>query len=265
VQVLNTFIDIGSPTEIRIFVEGFGALEFPTLELVICDSDLNCETSFFVLQDPLADGVTISYVPPAANPGLNCTNQTNYPLCDAIVTVTVDEADLQPPPTKVKATIRSQSAFGTDTATLNACSDPTMDTSFVDADIQFCGFNADQTSVFFDLILADDGENYIGIINADVQYRLLLPEYGAQFKYFKGTDPDNNGKKSSPPGVQLSVAAITNGNGIVGVTFSVPRSGLERLGWSGGPIQFQLTTQSGVKGERNEGFPDETIIYTGVP
>ena len=138
--------------------------------------------------------------------------------------------------------------------------------SFVNADIGACGFTADSEDVSIDLILAAE-EGWNGVINADVQYRLLLPEYGAQFKYFNGTEPGANGKRSSPAGTRLAVAAITSttGDDIVGVRFIVSRTDLARLGWSGGPLQFQLATQSGVPGEPNEGIPDETIVFTGVP
>jgi hypothetical protein len=43
-------------------------------------------------------------------------------------------------------------------------------------------------------------------------------------------------------------------------------SRLSQLGWNGtSPIQFKESTQSGVPGTPNQGFPDETSTFTGTP
>jgi hypothetical protein len=98
-----------------------------------------------------------------------------------------------------------------------------------------------------------------GTLSKDVQYRVNLPQFNAQFKYW------DLRKTSAPGGVQLTVLEFPGGIGQPSqLQFRIRN--LSRLGWNGvSSIQFQQSTQSGVSGTPGQGFPDETAVFTGVP
>jgi hypothetical protein len=274
VQIVTAFVSLGSPTNIQVYIENLESLDFPTLTLEVCaDGEVSgsddCATELFAL-DELPECGT-----PA--PGSPCI--TFGADGSGVVTIVVDQEDVVPSPTTVTATVRSQGAVGSDTTTLEPCTDAIGDTNnFADGDIQYCGFGDDGTDVSFDLILVDDGatdeggalvyppDGTGGVINADVQYRLIFPQFGegVLIKYQKGDDPSNNGRVSTPPGVQVQVSSIYDDlqpSDVRGVRFTISRSELVDAGWDGiSPIQYQFGTQAGNPKSSGEGQPDDTDI-----
>jgi hypothetical protein len=145
--------------------------------------------------------------------------------------------------------IRAQGAMGSDTAVLRACSDPDEPEVADSADIIACNFAVEDGVVVIDMFI-------VGELDADVQYRVELPQFDALFKFFK------LGRTSKAPGTQLSVQSSLPGEP-GHLQFRI--SNLDNLGWEGEPIDFIQRTQSGVPGNPSQGIPDVTATFTGTP
>jgi hypothetical protein len=256
VQVIRLIL---VPGELRILVENFANLDAPTLTLEICDSGTpqTCDTYLYDLSD-------LPFGGDPSNPALEISQP------DVAGTVSITAAGVATPGDTVTATVRSGSAFGTDTATLLACVDGVGDTNgFPDADIAACAVSDVGDGIAFDLLLVDDGNTEYGgvggVLNEDVKYRLNV--LGTQVQYFQGTNPDErkNGKVSGGPPGWKDARAIFDGTDVRGVRFVFSESDLQNMGWTGGTLTFDFSTQSGVPGSPSEGVPDETIVFETDP
>jgi len=148
--------------------------------------------------------------------------------------------------------IRAQGAVGSDTEVIGACTDPNESDVMDSADFVGCGFAVEDGAVVIDMYIA-------GSLSADVQYRLELPQFSAQFKYF------DLRKTSAPGGVQLTVLEFPATAGEPSqLQFRIRNLG--RIGWDGtSDIEFQESTHSGVPGTPSQGFPDHTAVFVGSP
>jgi len=237
-QIIASGLGAGDP--LRILIGGFDCLSLPTLTIDYSDGR---PSEFYDLTAYLtAHPEAIEYV----TEGEDCN--------DAIITIPQDFGVLGEEGITVTATVRAGGGIGSDSLTIYACLDPEGDSTLAGADIIGCGFSKSGTTVTITATM-------FGTIDPNVQYRLELPEFGALFKLWECTTTPANCKKSSAPtGVTLKKNGVVSNDGKT-ITFQVD---LAPLGWNGvTPLLFKLSTQGGIPGSPNEGFPDETQVFTG--
>jgi hypothetical protein len=222
---------------VSVLVGDYCELEAPTISYRIDDG----ETVTFTPDDPPA-GVAVTVLP-STDPDSPCDRVL---LIDGLDFSSADSDSVE-----LTVEIRGTGALGSDTAVIAACTDPDEPDVRDEADILACGFRAEAGEVAIDMFLA-------GVIDADVQYRIELPDYGGQFKYFK------LGRTSSPGGTQLRVDVVSSTPAGSQLSFRIRN--LDNLGWDEvSPLRFRQSTQTGEPGAPNQGFPDETSIFTGTP
>jgi hypothetical protein len=241
VNIISTLLSLVGDNAISVFVDEYCSLKAASLSYRVGEGD----AVTFLLDDP-PEGVTVT-VTEQPNP-----DDPDAP-CDAAV-VQLQGLDLQIPADAESITltveIRAQGTMGSDTAVLLACSDPNEEEVAENADIIACNFAVEGDVVVIDMFIA-------GELDADVQYRVELPQFGAQFKLFKLR------KTSKASGTQLSVLHFPNPGGPTQLQFRI--GNLDNLGWQGEPIDFKQRTQSGVPGSPSQGIPDVTVTFTGTP
>ncbi len=236
VDIISTLISLTAQNTVDIFVGEFCSLQSPSITYQIGDSS----PITLALDDPLPSGFTIDIDPDCALPE-NESSDATLSVTGFDFSVAADGS-----PLVLTVEVRGIGAIGSDTAVLSACTDPNEPNVLENADIIGCNFAVEGSTVVIDMFIA-------GVLDPDVQYRLDLPQFNAQFKRFQ------DGKTSKPGGTQLSVV-----EGPSSLQFRI--GNLTRLGWDGqSPIRFQQSTQSGVPGTPSQGFPDETQVFTGQP
>ena len=241
VEIQTVLLSPVGGTSIDVFVGEYCSLQAPTLTYQIGSA---APVTFTLDDPPPGISVSVTQQPDPDDPAAPC---------DAIISLSGLMFDLSSSSVTLRVEIRASGAVGSDTRVLSACSDPNEADVMDSADIIGCGFAVESGDiVVIDMFIA-------GALSKDVQYRLNLPQFNAQFKYWDLL------KTSAPGGVQLTVLEFPGGIGQPSqLQFRIRN--LSRLGWNGvSNILFQQSTQSGVSGAPGQGFPDETAVFTGVP
>jgi hypothetical protein len=233
VDVLNTSISVIN-TDLRVFVEDLIDLNNVLVTTRVCQGE--CD----------AAGEPVEELFEIADPALAGIIEVDE-VANVITFLDFDTGQLSEDFVTIEVIVRATGAFGRDLVAISPCLDAADDiaeANLQDANFVSCGFRAQGTRVFIDLVV--NGE-----ISDDFQYRARLEGFSGQIKL-------NDGFKITGPGG--SQPSFTKSGNVLTLSFDAAR-----VGWDGvSPVTVHADTQAGVKGKQETGFIDE-MIFTGEP
>jgi hypothetical protein len=226
VNILNTFISL-QDSDLRIFVDDLADLENVIVTTTVWQGTPDAGETPIVTSYELND---------PANAGLFEID----PISSILTLFNINLGDLQEGTVTIRAQVQAAGATGEDTLTAGPCLDAVddiTDPNLQSANFIGCGFRAEGTRVYIDMVLNDD-------ISDAYQYRAELEGYDGMIKL------NDLSKLNAPPGSQPGFSI--DGNRLT-LTFDAAS-----VGWDGiTPTTVNTETQAGVKGQKETGFIDQ--------